>query len=213
MKELIYRTTKIFVIVSTLVLSITSKVSANGGCVPVYGGGVQCPPSPQIIINKTVKNPATGFFVDNLGPSDPKYRPQQVVTFHLTVKNPTDQTMNNISVSDKLPREVDFVSGPGNFDQNSRTLNFSVDSLSAGESRVFEITGRTVHPALLSKNVTCPVNAVDAKTSDKSDHDESQFCIQKEAVIPVVPKAGAETGLLLGLVSALTGGIILRKKS
>src|SRR3989338_8155631 len=51
MKEFIYRLSKGITIVSVLFLANTSRVLASGGCVPVYGGGVQCPPSPQVMIN------------------------------------------------------------------------------------------------------------------------------------------------------------------
>lgn len=206
----------------TLTFPLSSVIADGGpygesGCVPVYGGGVNCPKSGQVLIDKLVQNPSTGIFVDNLGPSDPKYKPQQVVTFRLIVKNSGDQKLESVTVKDTLPQFVDFMTGPGNFDKNSHVLTFTVNNLAGGESQTFEIKGRTSHPAVLpeSKNIVCPVNTVDASAGDQKDHDEAQFCIEKKQAVPVVPKAGPEGVLLTlaGFGSALIAGLKLRKKS
>lgn len=198
-------------------LAVTGKVLGNGGCVPVYGGGVQCPRVGQVLIDKTVRNPSTGVFVDNLGPSDPKYRPQWIVTFRVTVKNSGDQTLDKVKVVDKLPQYVDFMSGPGTYDSKGRTLTWDVNNLAGGALQVFEIKGRVVHVAVLpaEKSVVCPVNVADAKSDSQTDHDESQFCVEKQLVVPTVPKAGPENWALIlsGLSSLGAIGIYLRKKT
>lgn len=197
-------------------LTVTGRVFANGGCMPVYGGGVQCPRVGQVLIDKTVRNPSTDIFVDNLGLSDPKYRPQWTVTFRVTVKNSGDQLLDKVTVTDKLPQFVDFMSGPGTYDSKNRTLTWEVNNLVGETSQVFEIKARVVHVAVLpsEKSVVCPVNVVDAKSNGQSDRDESQFCIQKELVVPQVPTAGPEHWLLslAGLSTAGVIGLYLRKK-
>jgi uncharacterized repeat protein (TIGR01451 family) len=184
-------------------------------CVPVYGGGVQCPQTGQVLINKTVQNPSSGIFVDNLGLNDPKYRPEWIVTFQVTVQNSGDQSLDTISVTDKLPQFVDFASGPGSFDSNTKTLTFTVNNLAGGTSQTFEIKGRIVHPLLLpdGKSIICPVNVIDATTGSQTDHDESQFCIEKQMVVPAVPKAGPESWILLSLGASMLSGLYLRKKA
>lgn len=198
-------------------LFLVNKVIANGGCVPVYGGGVQCPKVGQVLINKFVRNPATGVFVDNLGLTDPKYKPASFVTFRLEVKNSGDQTLSKVTVTDKIPQFVDFMTGPGTFDAKNKTLTFTVDNLGGGSSQVFEITGRVVHQAALpeAKNVVCTTNVVDAKTDSQTDHDEAQFCIEKKMEVPTVPQAGPEHWILslVGLGTVLTSGLYLRNKS
>lgn len=192
----------------------TSNTSSN--CVPVYGGGVSCPRIGQVLINKTVKNPSTGVFVDNLGPSDPRFRPESLVTFHLAVQNTGDQTLDKVTVTDTLPDFLDFTSGPGNFDSKSKTLTFDVFNLAGGTSQTFEMLGRVVHEAVLpaDKSLVCVVNNVTAVTSSQTDSDSSQVCITKEAP-PVVPTAGPKEWVLtiVGLSTGLTLGLYLRKKS
>jgi len=187
----------------------------GGGCTPVYGGGTNCPRPGQVLLDKKVLNPATNNFVDNLGPNDPKYKPQQVVTFRITVKNPGDETIGQVRVTDKLPDFIDYMSGPGSYDSKTRTLTFSVDNLSGGASQNYEVKARTVHPAALpgDKNIVCPVNIVDAISDDQKDHDESQFCIEKQTEVTTVPQAGPEMWVIPALTSVMGLGAYLRKKT
>lgn len=189
--------------------------SATYGGSPVYGGGVIESKGGEVIIDKMVKNPATGVFVDQLSPIDPKYRPLNIAVFKITVKNPSDSDVNTATVVDSLPEFVDYMSGPGEYDADSRRLSFTVDNLKAGESRDFEIKVRISHQSLLpeEKNVICPVNVVEAKIGDYSDQDQSQFCIEKEMVVPQVPEAGAPTFLITLLGSLFSTGLFLRKKA
>lgn len=221
MKNLI-RTVFFLIAFSVINLTNASYALADGaygqaGCVPVYGGGVQCPRVGQVLIDKTVRNPSTGLFVDNLGPSDPKYHPQWTVTFRLVIKNSGDQTLDRVTVTDKLPDFVDFMSGPGNYDSNSKTLTFDVFNLTGGSAQTFEIKARVVHAAVLpaDKNVVCVLNNVEAQTSSQKDADTSQFCIEKEMIVPSVPSAGPEHWILsfAGLSTALTIGLYLRKRT
>lgn len=195
----------------------TSLVSADSGCVPVYGGGVQCPRVGQVLIDKTVKNPSTGIFVDNLTPGDPKYRPERLVTFKLVIKNTGDQTIDKITVTDKLPDYVDFTSGPGSYNKDNKTVTFEITNLTSGSSQLYYITARVVHASVLpgDKNVVCPVNTAEAVTSSQKDSDSSQFCIEKEMIVPNVPNAGPEHWILsfTGLGTILTAGLYLRKKA
>lgn len=186
------------------------------GGVPAYGGGLVEPGKGNVMLDKMVKNPATGNFVDQLGPLDPKYRPLNIVVFKITVKNPGEESVENAKVVDSLPEFVDYMSGPENstYDSASRQLTFQIDSLGAGEEREIEIKARISHQSLLpeEKNVVCPVNLVEATLADNSDRDESQFCIEKELIVPQVPEAGAETLMLSIFGSLLSTGIYLRKK-
>ncbi len=204
------------VILGTLFFLGPGKTLANGGCVPVYGGGVECPKAGQVLVDKKVRNPASGIYVDNLGLSDPKYLPEQVVIFQIIVKNSGDGSISNLKVTDTLPQFVDYMSGPGNYDSATRKLSFNVANLGAGTSQTFEIKGRVVHQAALpeEKSTVCPVNVVDVTVDSQTDHDESQFCVQKKIAVPTVPQAGPQDWLisLFGLGTIFTIGIYLRKK-
>ena len=218
-------------IFSLLILSVifaalkTGSVFASGeeiyGGAPVYGGGVVVSRG-EMLLDKKVRNPASGEFVDHLGPTDPKYRPQTVVTFQINVRNAGDSALENITIVDTLPRYLDFMDGPGTYNKDENTLTFNVEKLDGGTSQTFEIKGRVVHPAQLpqDRNIICPtnddrqpVNVVDVFIDKgQQDHDESQYCIEKEMEVPEVPQAGAQTQVAIGFMSTFLSGWYLRRK-
>lgn len=171
----------------------------------------------QVLIDKTVLNPSTNIFVDNLGPTDPKFKPRSSITFRLTVKNTGDKTLDKVTVVDHFPSFVDFTSGPGKFDSKTKNLTFDVLNLGGGTSQKIDITGRIVSGVLFpaNKSVFCDINTVDATSESQKDSDSSQFCLQKELVVSEVPTAGPEHWLLsfAGLVTTLSIGLYFRKKS
>lgn len=212
-----------FLTLFTLVFATkVGQVSADGGCVPVYGGGVQCPKAGFVLIDKKVQNPATGFFVDNLGLFDPKYKPQQIVTYQLIVQNSGDQTLDKVVVQDTIPLYIDYmsISGPttdASYNSTTKVLTFTVTNLTPGAKQVFTIKARIVHVAVLpqAKTTVCPVNVATAQALGQKYQDESQLCIEKQMIVPTVPAAGPEHWVLslAGLGSAALIGLYLRKKA
>jgi uncharacterized repeat protein (TIGR01451 family) len=223
-----------FLAVITYILLLVGYVYADGNiyggtpnCVPVYGGGVSCPKLGEVLIDKKVINPSTGIYVDNLGPSDPKFRPQQIITFQVFVKNPGDTAIDKIIVTDTLPRLFDFMTGPGNYDGNTGKLTWEVVNLAPSDTQVFEIKGRISHVAKFPEGMTVicptnefpqPINYVDAQASNgQTDHDEARYCLEKEIQISkgVTPKAGPEVWFITipGLLASLGIGLKLRKKT
>lgn len=199
-------------------------------CQPIYGGGETCVSKGNILINKTVQNPQSKGFVDNLSLSnDPKYGPDSTVTFQLTVSNTGDKELKDIDVTDSFPSYLSFVSGPGTFDTNSKTLTFNIPSLKANESKSYTIKGKVVNSSSLPADqaVNCVVNQAKAIADRQESSDLSQFCIEKTVTttkggIPVMdapkglkqtPSTGPEMLALIGLIPAGLGGLYLRRKT
>lgn len=213
------------IVALSIVLPIPRAVQAGGylegGCVPVYGGGEVCPSPAEVLVDKKVRNPATGLFVDNLGLSDPKYRPLQIVTFQIKVENSGETDLEKVTVKDTIPNFIDYMSvSPANnasYDSSLRVLTFTVDNLGGGSKQIFTLKARVAHQAMFlqEKNIVCPINVVDAKSDSQNDRDESQFCIEKEMVVPEVPKAGPEHWILsfAGLSTILLTGIYFKKRA
>lgn len=82
---------------------------------------------------------------------------------------------------------------------------------------MFEMKVRVVDQSILpqEKNVVCPVNSAEAISKTLADHDDSQFCIEKEFIVPQTPKAGPEHWIItfVGLSSLLGSGLYLRKQT
>lgn len=229
-------------LVLTLVFSLLAvKTSyADGNCQPIYGGGQTCITSTNIAINKTVQCPSlqkdtrclqNGQFVNNLSINDPRFVANQDVTFQIVVTNTGSTNLDKVVVKDIFPQFINFVSGPGNFDQNSKTLTFELNNLAAGESRPSTIVGRvsTDKELVIGNGVSCVVNQATAQivSNGQMSQDNSQLCIQKGAApttkggLPVLPAptmtTTPPTGPEMAVLPLLSGsgilGYFLRRKS
>lgn len=106
-----------------------------------YGGSTNCNPN-DLTLDKEVRNPTTGVFVQNLTENDAAYAPGSDVLYRLTIKNVSGQTFNPVTVSDYLPSYMTFVSGPGTYDAKANVLTFKLENLIAGETRTVEILAK-----------------------------------------------------------------------
>jgi len=216
----------------SLFLLSTSFTFAAGTttCTPVYGGGQTCVTSGNLAINKTVANPKTNEMVDSLGVNDPKYAPENVVPFRLVVTNNGGTKLSNIEVKDIFPQFVQFVTGMGSFDKNTKTLSFKIDSLNPNESKTFPVQGKIAPASQLPQDqgTVCVVNQTSASSEGQTSQDNAQFCIEKKVlpaqtkggkeVFPlpkaqVTPPTGPEALSLLALFPLGAAGYLLRKKT
>lgn len=209
---------------------VATPTFASGDCPPsAYGavyGGVTCPPSVGLTIDKKVQNPSTKDFVDNLGINDMRFGAEQNILFQLVVKNTGNKQLDQVIVKDVFPQFLSFTGGQGNFDENTRTISFEVDDLKSGESRTFTLSGKVVSAKKLpDEDVTCVINQAFATTNGVSTSDNASFCIQTTVTskgglpifppsqVSTTPATGAEMLTLLGFIPAAFAGYALRRKS
>lgn len=221
----------LFTLTSLFFLFLARSAFADVICQPVYGGGQSCVTTGNILVTKTVQNPQTNQFVQNLGTNDPRFSGNQTVTFQVTVTNTGGQTISQTAVKDTFPGFVNFQLGgtTGLFDNNTKTLTFTVDLLGPNETRNFTVLGKVVDPKDLPNGITCVVNQVTATTNTgQMSQANTQFCIERAVAttttkggLPIVspspvsatPATGPE---LLPLMALLPGGVfgfLLRKKT
>ena len=226
---------KVYLFILTLAI-FAFMASAKGAladtsCQPIYGGGQTCIQVGNVVINKTVQNPQTGSFVDNLNVNDPKFAPGSSVTFNITVTNTGSSTINKVTVKDTLPQFVNFVSGPGSFDSNTKVLTFDVTNLKAAESRTLTVAAKVTEAGQFpaDQGITCVVNqALAASENGQQSSDNSQFCIQKPVLgettkgglkvfpapaVTITPPTGPEMLPLIGLIPSAIAGFFLRRKT
>lgn len=222
----------IILVLSFVFLASLGSVFADTVCQPIYGGGQTCVTTGDILVNKTVNNPAIGQFVDNLGINDPKFSPGQQITFNIAVTNTGASTILQTKATDTLPPTLIYNSSTpaGAFDANSRTVTWVLDNLKANETRNLTVFGTIADASKLAKDVTCDpdktTNAVAATTNTgQTSTDFATLCIQKQVVtkggLPVfpppkvltTPPTGPELIPLIGLLPAGIGGWFLRRKS
>ena len=222
--------------IALTVLSTNVAFAGSGGystCQIVYGGGEVCPPELSYTLNKLVQKPGSitntkggqktgGEFVENLTINDPKFAPKDSVTYKVVVTNTGKETITNMNVTDTLPAELSFVSGPGKFDANKKTLTFNIDKLDPSKSAEFFIIAK-VNENASSENIFCPINRVNAVDSKRNTaDDEAMICVTQpsapvnvEKVPPMkqTPSTGPELFSLAALIPTGALGFYLRRKA
>lgn len=207
---------------------------ADVSCQPIYGGGETCVTRSNIFIDKKILNPQTNKMVDNLGINDPKYQPEFITTFQISVTNIGSSDISKIQVKDIFPRHVDFSAGQGKFDSQTRTLTLEIDTLKPNETKTFFVLGRIddQNKIPLDQGIVCVVNqaiAVSMDSQSEVSQDNSQFCIEKKVLgaqapkggfpvfpsqqILMTPQTGPESLVLLSLIPTVMAGFALRKLS
>lgn len=178
-------------VLSTFIFQLSSlSASADRVCQPIYGGGESCLQVGPLAINKMVSHPQTGSFVENVI-NDAKFAPDQPISFQITVINTGQTSLSKVTVRDILPVQVVFVSGPGSFDGNNRTIAFDLINMAPNESRTQTITAKVVPGGQLGEGTICPVNQATATFEGQTSADNAQFCIVKPvAGVAVTPLPG-----------------------
>jgi len=217
MKNLLSKINLNLIIIALLFLFSTTIVNASGttGQYGQYGGQ---PEKGRVMVDKLVRDPKTGEYVDNLGLNDAKYSAEATVFFKITVENVGGTTLKTITAVDYLPLYLQYVSG-GTYDAANREVHFTFNDVEPGERQTALLQAKVYSLSQLpaEKTVLCPINKVIASSpEDGSDEDTAQLCIQKKPMVSKeAPKAGDPLGLAMGLGSLLTfvGGLKLKKSA
>lgn len=199
-----------------------TPIKSVEACQTTYGGGSTCETT-QLLLDKTVKNPKSTVYVDNLGTNDPKYNPDGTVSFKLKVTNTGASTLSKVTVTDTLPDFVTFTDG------DAKVHTFTLDDLKPNESRIIDISAKIATSNALpnDKGITCVTNSAKATSDSLESTDTAQFCVEKSilsttkggnVVYPVpaaktTPPTGPEALALVGLLPTSMLGFVLRKKA
>lgn len=217
-------------LIGLVALSGLSPIKAFADCTQNYGGGQTCTPSNSFSIEKMVQVPGKGGgnYVDNLSINDAKYSAANTVSFKLVVKNTGSTDISSLTVTDRFPQFLSFVSGPGSFDSNSKVLTFTINNFKAGDTQNFFVTGKVSEANLLpaDQGVVCLINQSSATDNNgATNNSNSQFCVQKTVLgttqpqvftattVTSTPATGPEMLPLLALIPGGLSGLILRKKA
>ena len=181
---------------------VASVARADFSCQPIYGGGQTCTSSNNIVIDKKILNPQTNTMVDNLGINDPKYQPGFITTFQIKITNTGNKDFPKVEVKDTFPQYVEFSSGPGSFDANTKTLSFSLENLKVNESKTFTIMGRIVDESSIDTSKVSILTKVTLTNLDTKKQVTYQIVSEKEADL----KAGK-----ISITSPIGKGILGKK--
>ncbi len=192
-------------------LSLAPKALAQS-CTNQYGAAVECQPV-NLTINKQVKHPTSGLFVENIISSDTPYSPGSEVLYRLVIRNASGETMNPVTITDQLPSEETFVSGPGTYSTPGKPggkLTFTLENVIAGQTRTQEVLVK-VEAATPTKCDIVNTARVTSPARPNGDDDTVSICVS--TVAPTLPVAGFDDLLLiLPFVGTAIGGLAILKK-
>lgn len=197
-------------------LAAAPSAFADTSCNNVYGASC---PTGNLSLDKKVRHPQSGEFLDAISSTDATFLPEQEVKFRIEVKNTGSADLVDVWVDDKLPDYVEFVSGTGNYDKGAHKLWWKIDRLNAGQSQTFEIRAKLkAANQLPNMSITCMTNHSKAVKDNMSAQDTASFCVQTKILgqTTELPKTGASSfTMLIGLsiISSLLAISFARKSA
>ena len=206
---------KLMTLLTSISIFLLFAFSLNSPVNAAQNGAYEGPStSTAILVDKligvphSVKDGGTDYtYVDNLTVNDYRHHPEQYVFFRIRVKNTSQNTLDNVVITDFGPQYVQMFADPGTVSGNNLTLN--VGTLKAQEEKVYIVKGRVVRQDQLpaDQGVVCVTNKAQAASGSVTDDDTAQFCIEKSVTttkggVPAqVPKAGAADGMLITVMA------------
>lgn len=192
-------------LVGTILVLITARFASADTCGNGQYGTVTCPPT-DVTIDKTVRNPISGVFVENLLSGDAAYSPNSEVIYRLKIVNSSNQSFDTVKVEDILPEKV--ISASVVEDQKNKVKNEKFE-----DHRVkFELANRFEGNTSIevdikaklkdagnfnqSKTLYCGntdglQNTAEVRANDRFDADSSEICVQTSVLgVTTLPKAG-----------------------
>ena len=160
-------------------------------CPPVYGGGTICPDN-NILVDKKVKNPQSGEYVNNLDLTQSPFHPEDHVSFRIYVTNLGNSTLRNITVMDNLPQYLTVVQTPGTYDNSQKRVTMTIDSLNKNETKSFDLEFVLSPVGSLTNTAAtfCLSNQAVAKIDKFMSNDSTQICVEKTNQSEATTKGG-----------------------
>ncbi len=203
----------VFPLVSTDVLAADNASGEYGGD---YGGGEK-EEVLELEIDKEVWNPETGDWEDNIDREEHVFSPNGLVTYRLRYRNAGNVDLENVEIIDQLPSYIDFITGPGRYNSDTREFSYTVGHLEQ-DSRWRSITLDVRVSVDLAQDLCLKNLSWIYQDGKEMDNDEAWICVAvEEKVLGVekLPVSGASaTANLIGLsLMLILAGLILKASS
>ncbi len=167
--------------------------------------------SEQVLIDKKVKDLASGTVADNLDKSQKIFVDGDSIEFVIKIENDFNSDLENVKVTDKLPLYLQLVFFPGTYNKTLNSVEWEIDRLAAGESKTFNIRGiiRDVPSWVTVNNPKLMTNWVTVKSEKSQDSDTAKYYVASKGV-PVTGNSDilVQSGIILSLALS---GLSLRK--
>jgi len=163
----------------------------------------------SMFVDKQVRAFGMDRFYDNLDASTKSFIVGDLVEFIIKVENNGLTELNNIVVTDYLPKNLEIVLSDGTYNSTDRTIVWKKDVMIVNEKKEYYFRAKIINDNINSGVYT---NVVKGSASTVEDQDTSSYVLGKGN--SVIPKTGA-SNLMIGTIFSLTsvgGALLLRKK-
>jgi len=170
------------------VAGVLSGGSAYAGCTSNYGGGETCIYNKNFDIEKKVRKEGDDSWKDKVTGVDE----DEVVEFKIKVKNEGEVDVDDMKMSDKLPKEMERVGGDG--------LTEYWDDFEAGETKTFVIKAKVKDSEYDRKNFEkCVVNKAEVLYDGEDEASDTATVCYSDSEPTELPKTGGSS-LLYGVL-------------
>lgn len=157
-----------------------------------------------IIIDKKVGF-EKGKYFDNLDKQKHVFGSDQTIYFQIVVENNGNSDLSNLNLKDMLPDDLKLTYNPGKYIAAERRLEWSINQLGIGQTKVFEIAAKIS----VNESAGQKTNYVEVKGDGVFDSDNARYWVGGKTM----PKTGP--GDLMALTAIFSGlggsGLVLRK--
>ena len=170
------------------VAGVLSGGTAYAGCTSNYGGGETCIYNKNFDIEKKVRKEGDDSWKDKVTGVDE----DEVVEFKIKVKNEGEVDVDDMKMSDKLPKEMERVGGDG--------LTEYWDDFEAGETKTFVIKAKVKDSEYDRKNFEkCVVNKAEVLYDGEDEASDTATVCYSDSEPTELPKTGGSS-LLYGVL-------------
>jgi len=157
----------------------------------------------SLSIDKKIRPINSNKSFDNIDKDEKSFVEGDSLDFSILVENTGNQELSNLKVNDYLPAYQNIIFNPGNYDKDNVNINWVIDRLGVGESKVFTI--RTRIGEIKSIYAQMITNKVCVNGDNLSDCDSASFFVTGKSV----PSTGSGGILIQSLLGVFGAGIAL----
>jgi uncharacterized repeat protein (TIGR01451 family) len=164
----------------------------------------------KLSIDKKIRSIGSTQYFDNIEASNKTFYENDVIEFQIKVENISTEIVYNINAKDILPKYLSLIFYPGTFDKDQYIVEWNIDKLEAGESKIYLIRAK-INDSTKFSALTKQTNKAEAGGGGSYDYDYASYFIGKTSV----PATGVSDIVVKTILVILVAGsgIYFRKKA
>jgi len=187
-----------------IVLAVMAFWGQFKACLAQYETAVS---GPRLIVDKKIREINKDGTYDNISRQQKIWAEEELIEFIITIKNDSNEQLDDIVVDDQLPQYLDLIFNPGDWDKNKQEINWKIDSLAPQESKTYTIRARIA--GVKDDGIQKQTNQIEARNDNLSDNDRASYYVIKK-LTPVTGSNEVVGGTIMAMIGAILIGYLRR---